>query len=72
LKTSPDSLEKSASTVAAPSKSESSRILEGTETGGGVKIKAKLLAEQSSAIIDIAANFKATVDSRTAKAISRG
>jgi DNA-binding HxlR family transcriptional regulator len=29
-----------------------------------VKTKAKLLAEQSSAIIDIQANFKATVDSR--------
>jgi hypothetical protein len=67
LKLSPGFPEQSASTAIAPSQSTHSRLAECTETakaGGGVKSKAKLLAEQSTAIIDMAADFKATVESR--------
>jgi hypothetical protein len=59
--------EQSASTAAAPSQATRSRLVECTEiakAGGGVKSKAKLLDEQSTAIMNIAADFKATVESR--------
>jgi hypothetical protein len=57
--------EQSASTAAAPSQSKRSRLAECNETAkaGGVKSKAKLLAEQSTAIMDMAADFKATIES---------
>jgi hypothetical protein len=59
--------EQSADTAVAPSQSTRSRLAGCTETakaGGGVKSKAKLLAEQSTAFTDMAADCKATVESR--------